>query len=321
MVATVSIPVAVGVLMNSQKQVLLTQRTANSDFAGHWEFPGGKVNLDESVFDALVREFKEELGIAVQSASHLINVSWAYSHKRIVLHVFCIDAYEGIPRGAEAQALAWVDKDRLSSLIMPPADFPIISAIKLPRMYAITPDWVSTIDELFHVLNQAIIGGARMVQIRIKSKISTVSKADIEAVVAWCRERQIIVLVNSDTYAVTDIVADGIQLTSATLRLCSERPLPRGLWLGASCHSASDIHHAASIGCDFVTLSPVLATASHPNAPSLGWEGLARIAENSPLPIFALGGMNADLLAVARNYSAFGVSGIRGFCDCSLTLP
>ena len=63
---------------------------------------------------------------------------------------------------------------------------------------------------------------------------------------------------------------------------------------------------------DFVTLSPVQETPSHPGVPGMGWEAFAALVAQAHVPVFALGGMRGDDLARARAAGAQGIAGIRG---------
>lgn len=79
---------------------------------------------------------------------------------------------------------------------------------------------------------------------------------------------------------------------------------------GASCHDEHELRLAARLGLDFVTVSPVLATGSHPGTPALGWTRFAALAQQSDLPVYALGGMRAELLPLALQHGAVGIAGI-----------
>ena len=76
----------------------------------------------------------------------------------------------------------------------------------------------------------------------------------------------------------------------------------------ASCHTRADIEPCRALGLDFAVLGPVLPTPSHPGAPTLGWEGFAAIAARTPLPIYALGGLEHGDLPVAIAHGAHGVA-------------
>jgi 8-oxo-dGTP diphosphatase len=79
------------------------------------------------------------------------------------------------------------------------------------------------------------------------------------------------------------------------------------LW-AVSCHNTEELTRAAALGADFVVLSPVLPTASHPGEPSMGWARFAEFTRNCPLPVYALGGMKPELLATARQHGAHGMA-------------
>jgi 8-oxo-dGTP diphosphatase len=96
------------------------------------------------------------------------------------------------------------------------------------------------------------------------------------------------------------------------LRL-DQRPLGPHLWVGASCHDAAEIAHAARIGVDFIVLGPVQPTVSHDGAPVLGWPRFEDLVRDAPMPVFALGGLRRDDLSKARACGAQGIAGISAF--------
>src|SRR5690606_8122089 len=83
------------------------------------------------------------------------------------------------------------------------------------------------------------------------------------------------------------------------------------LRLAASCHDAEELVMAAELGVDFVTLSPVLATQSHPGAAHLGWEHARELIDSVNMPVYLLGGLGAQELSQAFEVGAQGVAGIR----------
>ena len=91
------------------------------------------------------------------------------------------------------------------------------------------------------------------------------------------------------------------------------RQRPTFDYVAASCHSAEELRHAASIGVDFTLLSPVLPTASHPGERGMGWSAFAELIEASPIPVFALGGMKTGMLEEARGHGAHGIALMRGW--------
>ncbi len=101
------VDVAVGVLINAHGEFLLTSRPAGKVFAGHWEFPGGKLEAGESVERALARELHEELGIEIGLAHRWKIELMDYPHARVRLHFCKVFEWHGAFEMREGQAMAW----------------------------------------------------------------------------------------------------------------------------------------------------------------------------------------------------------------------
>lgn len=124
------IHVAVAIIINSEREVLIALRQAHQHLGGLWEFPGGKVELGEASSEALRREVKEELGLFVVNAVPLIKVSHDYNDKSILLDVWYVSEYTDEAYGAEGQTLRWCAVGDLESVDFPIANKTIINAIK-----------------------------------------------------------------------------------------------------------------------------------------------------------------------------------------------
>ena len=122
--APAPIDAAVGILMKANGDVLLAQRPPGKPYAGYWEFPGGKVEAGESIFDALKREFEEELGLQVQSAEPWCGVEYMYPHAHVRLHFYISRDWRGEPQSLEGQAFAWQGSVGVAPLL--PATIPLI---------------------------------------------------------------------------------------------------------------------------------------------------------------------------------------------------
>ena len=120
------IHVAVGVIVNAQQQVLIAKRPQHAHQGGLWEFPGGKVEANESVFEALTREIKEEVGIDIQQAQALMMIEHDYGDKKVVLDVYLSTDFAGEANGLEGQEIAWVAKHELKNYAFPAANSAII---------------------------------------------------------------------------------------------------------------------------------------------------------------------------------------------------
>jgi 8-oxo-dGTP diphosphatase len=125
-----TVRVVAAVLYDERRQVLVTQRPAGKSMAGHWEFPGGKVEPGESDADALRRELREELGIEIVSARVLEELTHEYPERRVVLSFWLVSEYAGVPAALEGQPLHWSPPAQLRSLAMLPADWPIVERLE-----------------------------------------------------------------------------------------------------------------------------------------------------------------------------------------------
>lgn len=121
--------VAVGIIRNTERQIFLAQRAASSYMANKWEFPGGKIEQDESAEQALKRELMEETGIEVISASAIGQADHSYEDLRVTLHFFLVEGWNGEPYGREGQPQRWVEQQDLIADEFPPANHELISRL------------------------------------------------------------------------------------------------------------------------------------------------------------------------------------------------
>ena len=127
-----SLLVAAAALIDIDGRVLLAQRPEGKAMAGLWEFPGGKVDEDETPEAALVRELHEELGIETRNSclAPIAFASHAYEDFHLLMPLFACRVWQGTPSGKEGQQLAWVKAARLSDYPMPPADLPLLPLLR-----------------------------------------------------------------------------------------------------------------------------------------------------------------------------------------------
>lgn len=130
--------VMAGVLLDPAGRVLLAQRPPGKHLAGMWEFPGGKLEPDETPQAALARELREELGIEPITAVPLIRVPWHYGERGLLLDAWCITRWHGTPSSLEGQALQWCLPAQVEPAILAPADRPILQALRSPGRCGIT---------------------------------------------------------------------------------------------------------------------------------------------------------------------------------------
>ena len=130
-----AIRVVAAALYDEQGRVLIADRPAGKHMVGRWEFPGGKVAIGETDSDALTRELREELGVSVASAAPLLELTHDYPDRRVVLSMWLVRSYTGVPRGLDGQQLKWVAPARLFDEDILEADRPFIEALQdLPSL-------------------------------------------------------------------------------------------------------------------------------------------------------------------------------------------
>ena len=307
------IHVVAGVLSDAQGRVLLARRPSGKHSAGLWEFPGGKIEPGETAHAALRRELREEIGVEIGAIEPLIGVPWDFGDKSIFLDVYRVLDFAGTPQGHEGQVLAWRRIDELAAVAMPPPDRPVVTALRLPSHYAITPEPGDDDSVFLARVERALCDGARLLQLRAKVPAPARLRALARRAQALAREAGAELLLNANIELAQELDLGGVHLPATELMRSNARPLPRERWVAASCHDARELAHAAAIGIDFAVLGPVLPTRSHPDAATLGWERFAELCAAAPLPVYALGGLAAADLPCAKVAGAQGIAGISAF--------
>ncbi len=302
--------VAVAIFLKPDGSFLLSSRPEGKPYAGYWEFPGGKIEPGESVRDALVRELVEELNVSISRTTPWFTFMMHYTHATVRLHCWRVQAWQGEMRGMEGQQFAWQTLDAMNVEPTLPGCVPIFRALALPSVYAITNAGELGVGAYLQKLDAALQNGLRLIQIREK----TLPYADLrrfgDEIMARARAHGARVLVNGDGMLANDIGADGVHLSAAQLATLGARP--EFALIGASTHNRDELERAAELKCDFAVLGAVKPTPTHPGQAPLGWTKFAEIVSASPLPCFALGGMNINDLPTAVEHGAQGVAMQRG---------
>lgn len=304
-------------VLQQRGDVLIARRPDAGFMGGYWEFPGGKLEADETVQDALARELYEELGVRVEQASPLIRIKYDYPEYRVLLHAWRIERFLGTPVPRIGQLLKWVAPADFADYGFLPANGPILTAARLPDRYAIVEDASNDAKVLFKQVRDLIRQGIRLLRLRASGLSRSEYLTLAGQCVHYCEENGAELLLNA-VPGVDDMIprAAGIHLNAEQLMAARERPAGvAGIrqWVAASCHNRAELSHAERIGLDFAVLAPVLPTATHAGAPALGWELFSDLVELSSLPIFALGGMMPENLYFAKQQGAQGIAAIRGF--------
>lgn len=122
--------VVVGLLFNAEGHILIARRPPQVVSPGFWEFPGGKVEVGETLEAALTREFFEEIGIEIAEIAFFLTITKDMPDKKLCLNVFNIRYFSGIPRGCENQEICFVPISELENYQFLPANREIIERLR-----------------------------------------------------------------------------------------------------------------------------------------------------------------------------------------------
>ncbi|MCW8930046.1 MAG: Nudix family hydrolase [Gammaproteobacteria bacterium] len=327
-------------------QVLISKRAQNVHQGGLWEFPGGKIEKDETVSEALFREIKEELGINIISSRPMLKIVHDYPDKSVVLETRMVTAFDGNeysfgtgihkPKqyGMEGQQVKWLSLEQLGDVQFPEANKAIINALRLPETYLITPDCIPKSDQINQFVTEFSnsIQYHKLVQLRLKSK-GYDNKQLYRLVKQLCHiadEQQSQLILNSSLCTDEElssclgsqsgflVLTAGVHLTSVHLHELSEKDFIEAYRMqfpdkiiAASCHCQHDIERANQLGLDFIVISAVKYTESHPEQEPLGWKQFKALSDIAEMPAYALGGMMPTMTLEAQSNGAQGISAIR----------
>lgn len=293
------IDVAIGILLYKNK-VLVGWREAKQHQGNQHEFPGGKVESNESPVEACRREIYEEVGVGIKEWHVFDQITHEYDDVIVQLHLF----HAFVPD--ELLALihhpwSWFTRNQLKNLNFPKANDAILQRLSWPHFIK-----VSELLDSFSSDRLQYWRSKNLVKQNIKQTLEHLSEAELDAVI-----------LNQDQWQELDYDLQKkiktIHLKQHQLMQLKQADLVVSKRYIAACHDLVALNHAHKLGCDAVFISPVQATPTHPEAIALGWDGFAQIAEHSHIPVFALGGLHPNDLEQAIKHGAYGVAGIRNF--------
>lgn len=326
------IDVAAGVLINANQEVLIAQRPEGKHMAGYWEFPGGKFEAGETASEALHRELKEELGVEVCDSEPLIELVHHYPERSVRLHVRVVREWSGEPQSLDQQALAWAAKADLANWRLLPADGPIVNAIVLPSLIAVSPavpvdmDWEQLSAKLTALLKQNVNQlHWRQEAFTANSAPSAAAQQQAERVARWALDNGVTACLHETNIDLGNAWASrlgfsGLHLTEQEIVRLDALQVDRDAilgdqleWLSASCHGGEAVYRAEALGVDYGLLGTVQNSESHPGAELLGWNEFALLAEPAKMPIYAIGGCAVNDVVRAKLHSGQGIAAIGAF--------
>lgn len=306
------IHVAVAIIRNKQREVLVTRRPDHVHQGGFWEFPGGKVETGETIEQTLHREIAEELGLEIQQATAFKRVYHEYPDKNVLLDFYQVDSFTGKACGLEGQPVEWRAIEQLRLEDFPAANRGIVRSLQLPDKFMITGSYKDE-NEFQQRLKQSLEHGISLVQLRAKKLSMQAFQSLVQLAKPLCQQYNAKLLLNCTPDLFRQNPADGLHLSSQQLHDLRQRPFDHSLLLSASCHTEADIQQALKLEADLLLLSPVKETSSHPGVEGIGWQRFAELIRSVDIPVYALGGMQLSDLEDARRYGAQGVAAISSF--------
>lgn len=321
--------VSVAVIQRAE-QFLISKRPDHVHQGGLWEFPGGKVEDNETIETALYREIDEELGIKVKQSRPLIKLLYHYPDKSVLLETRLVTDFDGqeynndkIAKGCEGQEVRWIERGQLKHYSFPAANQAIINSLLLPESYAITPDDFDMEGDFakqeaqFFKQFSALVQKHSLIQLRIKSLQNDWLTPLIRKACRIAQDNHCQILLNSAMLVDDELMqlASGVHLIGDHLHSESfvehlRKRFPEKI-IAASCHSEDDIHQANELKLNFIVLSPVQSTASHPEQVPMGWTQFETLTASSMIPVYALGGMTNSDIIQAQKQGGQGIAAIR----------
>ncbi len=293
------VDVAIAILIHRGK-ILVGWREEQQHQGGKHEFPGGKVEQGETPEEACRREIYEEVGIGLKDWHQFDYIHHEYDDIIVNLHLF----HSYVPDellNLIHQPWAWYTRDQLLHLNFPKANKNIIKRLYWPHLIKIS-NTLSTVESSDALLYW---------------RIEEFEPQYIEQLTALDEGQRSSLIINVDIWHQLSPELQKqiktVHLKQSQLMNLHKGDLTVGVRYIAACHDAVSLKQAQQIGCDAVFISPVKPTTTHPDAVVLGWERFSDLAQNSQIPVFALGGVHPDDLATAQQHGAYGLGGIRNF--------
>ncbi|MGD9698534.1 MULTISPECIES: NUDIX domain-containing protein [unclassified Acinetobacter] len=292
------IDVAIAILLH-QNNVLVGWREAKQHQGNKHEFPGGKLEEGETPLAACRREIYEEVGIGLHEWHAFDVIVHEYDDVIVKLHLFHAVVPTALLNEIQ-QPWSWYSREELLNLNFPKANLAIIQRLYWPHQIKIS----AQLDEVAQLKQDQLLYW------RVEGTQQQLTELAKRSVKHLSR-----LIVNVDIFEqlnpIQQQAISAIHLKQPQLMALKPGDLQIGKRYIAACHDLASMQQAQNIGCDAILLSPVLPTATHPEAVALGWEQFKCWVSQVDIPVFALGGMQAGDLAIAKEQSGYGIAGMR----------
>lgn len=177
----------------------------------------------------------------------------------------------------------------------------------LPELYMMTGKFDDH-EDFKNKLTGALSQSNKVVQFRQKNIENSEYLALAKLAESVCSQFNSLLLLSTTIGIFNQADAGGIHLNSQVLFEFDNRPVAKHHLLSVSCHNLDEMKQAEKLGADILLLSPVKATASHPELEAIGWQQFMQMIKRVKCPVYALGGMQASDLDDAKQAGAQGIA-------------
>ncbi len=304
--------VVIAIIENVDQEVLVSKRKPDAHLGGLLEFPGGKVEVNETPVEALQRELEEEVNIESLSFSPLIQIPFSYSDRKIILDAYLVNDYSGIISANERQEIHWKKIPSLDADQFPAANHGVIRALQLPKLFSVTPDY-SQNSENFLINFKKVVSNqvVKIIQLRAHELDDTEYLELARQCVDICKDNEVKLILNRDVGSDINLDISGVHLRSDVLLKTKKRPLTAKHLVGASCHNKLEVDQASKLGLDYIFIGPVIEKNFSENSETLAWPGFFELAKRSSIPAYAIGGLNKDDVDECVRNGGQGIAAIR----------
>jgi 8-oxo-dGTP diphosphatase len=185
-----------------------------------------------------------------------------------------------------------------------------INSITLPNKYWITPSTNHQSESWMKKFDEKMTQDISLIQLRSKTPLDSQFIADLHN---KCQQHNVKLLLNTTDKSFDETYCDGWHITTNEMLKLNKRPCAEDKLLGASTHDLEEALHAQKMGADFVVISPIQATQTHPDTIPIGWKAAQEVVDQLNIPVYFLGGMGLEDLDKALDIGAQGIAGVSAF--------